>query len=83
MLKSLFLNETVFEFNIPTPIQAQWGCECLKLYEFGSKLPNTQIITESKQNLIQLWDTDSYSLGKPISKKKETRERTGRKKAHG
>lgn len=23
MLKSLFLNETVFEFNIPTHIQAQ------------------------------------------------------------
>lgn len=37
MLKSLFLNETVFEFNIPTHIQAQWGCECLKLYDFGLK----------------------------------------------
>lgn len=37
MLKSLFLNETVFELNISTHIQAQWGCECLELYDFGVK----------------------------------------------
>lgn len=35
MLKSLFLNETVFELNTPTHIHAQWGCECLELHDFG------------------------------------------------
>lgn len=37
MFKSLFLNETVFELNTPTLIQAQWDCECLELYDFGLK----------------------------------------------